>query len=141
MSVGRISCLSILNNWRLNEVRRLFAAVILYMVMMPASAADIVVTADTLPEIRNDQLCSLSEAIINANNDDSTHTDCLAGSGVDVIVLPVSSTQLLAAAENSIYGPTGLPVITSTITIEGNGSTIARDSAAPAFRILGACRI
>lgn len=105
-----------------------------------ASPADIVVSASTPPEIRNDQRCSLIEAIINANNDDGTHSDCVAGSGTDVIVLPASSTQLLTAAHNSIYGPTGLPVITSTITIEGNRSTIARESGAPSFRILAVAK-
>jgi len=104
------------------------------------STADIVVTASTPPEIRNDQRCSLIEAIINANNDDGTHPDCVAGSGADVIVLPASSSQLITAAHNSIYGPTGLPVITSAITIEGNESTIARESSAPSFRILAVAK-
>jgi hypothetical protein len=105
-----------------------------------ASTADIVVTADTPPEIRNDQRCSLSEAIINANDDASTHSDCMAGNGADVIILPASSTQLLAAADNSLYGPTGLPVITSVITVEGNGSTIVRESVAPTFRIFAVAK-
>lgn len=105
-----------------------------------ASTADIVVTAGTPPEISNDQQCSLIEAIINANNDDSTHADCRTGSGADVIILPASSTQLLTTAHNSIYGPTGLPVITSTITIEGNGSSIGRESSAPSFRILAVAK-
>ncbi|MDB9312477.1 DUF4347 domain-containing protein [Spirulina sp. CS-785/01] len=34
-----------------------------------------------------------------------------------------------------IYGPTGLPSITSDITINGNGATIQRDGGAPNFRI------
>src|SRR6185369_10191868 len=40
-------------------------------------------------------------------------------------------------ADNSTYGATGLPVVTSTITITGNGSgsTIERSSADP-FRLL-----
>ena len=45
------------------------------------------------------------------------------------------STQTLTTVNNSTYGPTGLPVISSAITIEGQGSTIRRDSAAPEFRI------
>jgi hypothetical protein len=44
--------------------------------------------------------------------------------------------QMLTAVNNSAYGPTGLPVITSAITITGQGSTIARDSGALDFRIL-----
>lgn len=122
------------------KITVLFSAPLIAVFLLssfPATAsADIVITAETPPEIRIDQRCSLIEAIVNANADDATHSDCLAGNGADVIVLPASSTQLLTAAHNSVYGPTGLPVITSTITIEGNGSTIARDSAAPSFRIL-----
>ncbi len=34
------------------------------------------------------------------------------------------------------FGPTGLPVVTSTIVVEGNGSTIQRAAAAPAFRLI-----
>ena len=33
------------------------------------------------------------------------------------------------------FGPTGLPVITSSMSIEGNGSTIQRAGGAPAFRL------
>ena len=99
------------------------------------STAGIVVTASTPAEIRSDQQCSLIEAIINANNDASTHADCAPGNGADVIVLPASSAQLLTTTNNSVYGPTGLPVITSTLTIEGKGSSITRDSSAPSFRI------
>jgi hypothetical protein len=37
---------------------------------------------------------------------------------------------------NSVYGPTGLPVICSDITVVGNNSTIRRPGTAPDFRIL-----
>ena len=46
------------------------------------------------------------------------------------------STQTLTAVHDTAYGPSGLPVISSPITIEGNGSTILRDEDAPAFRIM-----
>ena len=46
------------------------------------------------------------------------------------------STQTLTEVHNSTYGPTGLPVMSSVITIAGQGSTIVRDSGAPYFRIL-----
>ena len=155
------------NPGQLKEVRSLFAALIVSLVIVltacnesgggdvvqlpsgssgeppapeVATKASIVVTADTPPEISNDQRCSLIEAIINANTDAGTHSDCAAGNGADVIVLPASSTQLLTVADNSIYGPTGLPVITSTITIEGNGSTIVRDTGVISFRILAVAK-
>ena len=60
-----------------------------------------------------------------------------AGSGADTITLPAGSTQTLASVDNNYYGGrTACPAITSAIVIEGNGSTIRREPAAPAFRIL-----
>jgi len=79
--------------------------------------------------------CTLVDAITAANTDAATG-GCSAGSGADTIVLQNSSLHTLTAANNSTpIGPTGLPVITSQITIEGNNSTIERDSSAPDFRI------
>lgn len=54
----------------------------------------------------------------------------------DVIQLAPSGTYTLTQVNNVTDGPNGLPVITSQITLEGNGSTIQRDGQAPAFRIL-----
>lgn len=56
--------------------------------------------------------------------------------GADTLDLATSCTYTLTAADNTdaTLGPNGLPVITSDITLNGNGSMIARDSAAPAFR-------
>ena len=60
---------------------------------------------------------------------------CSAGSGADTLILQNSSAHTLTTVNNSTYGPTGLPVISSQITIEGHNSTIERDSGAPNFRI------
>ena len=78
--------------------------------------------------------CTLAAAI-RAANTDTARGGCPAGSGADTIVLPPGSTQLLTTVNNSTYGPTGLPVIPSVITIAGHGSTIVRASAAPEFRL------
>jgi len=53
------------------------------------------------------------------------------GPGLDTINL-APKTYTLTAADN---GNNGLPVVTSNITINGDGATITRDSAAPPFRI------
>ncbi|MGI8738666.1 MAG: hypothetical protein ACR2KU_03160 [Gammaproteobacteria bacterium] len=66
---------------------------------------------------------------INAANDETTNP------GPDTIVL-ANSTFTLTNGFFDLGGPTGLPTIASTITIAGNGSTIARDSTASEFRIL-----
>lgn len=45
------------------------------------------------------------------------------------------STFTLTTVNNDTYDPSGLPVISSTMTIGGNGSTITPDNGAPAFRL------
>ena len=104
------------------------------------AAATITVTTSN-PNIAADGQCSLIEAIVNANNDAATHADCPAGSGADTIVLPASANVILSTVNGLRYGqfgdPLGLPLITSPITIEGNGATIARAASAPAFGLIG----
>jgi hypothetical protein len=73
--------------------------------------------------------CTLVRAINAANKDTTANENCSQGSGADTLVLPANSTQTLTTVNNLYIGPIGLPVITSTITIAGNGSTIARSSA------------
>jgi hypothetical protein len=106
-----------------------------------ATAATITVTTNN-PNIIADGQCSLIEAINNANNDVATFPDCAAGSGPDTIVLPANANLTLSSVYTRTYGqvgtPVGLPTITSQITIEGNGATIARQGNAPAFRIMHA---
>ncbi|MBI3801541.1 MAG: hypothetical protein HY268_31795 [Deltaproteobacteria bacterium] len=83
--------------------------------------------------------CSLIDAITTANTDTDTG-GCVqtpaTTAGADTIVLPANSVQTLTAVDNDTYGPIGLPMIVSEITIQGNNSTITRSGAAPAFRIL-----
>ncbi len=78
--------------------------------------------------------CSLIDAISSANTDTSVGT-CTAGSGADTIVLTVDTT--LTTAHNSIFGPTRSPVVSSAITITGQGHTIAREPLDPdVFRLI-----
>jgi hypothetical protein len=100
-----------------------------------ATAATITVTTNN-PNVAADGQCSLIEAIVNANNDAATYPDCAAGSGADTIVLPANANVTLSAVDNTTFGPTGLPLITSRITIEGNGATIARQANASPLRLL-----
>src|SRR5215208_3164212 len=79
--------------------------------------------------------CTLVRAIHAANNNTTASGNCRKGSGADTIVLPRGSTQRLTSINNRVYGPTGLPVIRSDITIAGNTSTIRRADSAPRFRI------
>ena len=119
--------------------RRSLSAIALLLALgqAPALAATIAVAPGIPPAINADGICALIEAIDNANADAQTHSDCVAGNGADTIVLPTKSTQSLTAVDNDItVGPTGLPVISSTVTIRGRNSTIQRESSAPPFRIL-----
>jgi hypothetical protein len=60
-----------------------------------------------------------------------------AAAGGGTVTLPAGCVYTLTAANNSTDGGTGLPVITGNVTVQGNGATIARSSAAatPAFRM------
>jgi hypothetical protein len=111
------------------------AALLVALGQGAATAATITVTTNN-PNIASDGQCSLIEAIVNANNDAATHADCAAGGGADTIVLPANANMTLSAVYANLNGPTGLPLITSRITIEGNGATIARQGNAPAFRLM-----
>lgn len=94
-----------------------------------AHAACIVVNtlADAIPPA-TDGLCSLREAITNANNNAATWPDCVAGAGTDTITFSVSGTIVLVAV---------LPDITdaAALTIDGNGQslTVSGNNAVRAF--------
>lgn len=110
------------------------AALLLALGQGPVQAATITVNTN-IPGVNADGLCSLNEAILNANANAQVSPDCPAGSGADMIVLP-TGTQTLTSAYTNYFGPTGLPVITSQITIEGNGATISRSKKVPEFRLI-----
>ena len=112
------------------------AVALLLALAQPAPAANIAVNTNTPAINDGDGKCSLIEAIINANDDASTHPDCAKGEGADVIVLPAASIHVVEAAYGNYQGETALPVITSEITIEGNNSTVTRHVSEPLFRIL-----
>jgi len=111
------------------------AALLLALGQGVAQANIINVTPKTPPGIiLGDGKCSLAEAIIAANTD-APFDACPAGSGPDTIVLS-KGTQTLTSYVPSIYSPTGLPLINSNITIEGNGAKITRKKTAAQFRLM-----
>lgn len=73
--------------------------------------------------------CTLRDAISAANSDTAVG-GCQAGSGDDVIVLPVEAVITLNEAVGSSNGDGsyGLAEIDSTIEIDGRGSVIERDA-------------
>jgi len=90
-------------------------------------------------DVANDGVCSLIEAITAANTDTpsgATPGECAAGSGADTIVLATQATYSLSSiVSNTGLGANGLPVVTTAITIVGDGATIARDKGGAQFRI------
>ncbi|HEX2387390.1 MAG TPA: choice-of-anchor Q domain-containing protein [Candidatus Binatia bacterium] len=121
--------------WQARFATSVAGAALLLALAQGAQAATI--TVNTLvPKIKDgDGLCSLIEAIINANNDAATHADCAAGSGADVIQLPAASTIKVTKSLTKYYGRVGLPAITSDITISGNAGKIAGKSGFRLFAV------
>jgi hypothetical protein len=113
------------------------AALLLALGQGVSTAATITVTTNN-PYVISDGQCSLIEAIVNANNDAATFPYCTAGSGADTIVLPANANLTLSAvyAKTQFGDPVGLPLITSQITIEGNGAIISRPEGAPVFGLM-----
>ncbi len=103
-----------------------------------ALADGVIIANETGNQVDNsDSVCSLIEAIIAANTD-SDYNGCSLASGSygdDTIQLQAGATYTLTAIHNPTDGPNGLPGITSTITIAGQGAAIVRDNGAPDFRI------
>lgn len=118
----------------LNAHRNLFALAVAGTFVMPGQSAW---AANIRVDVGG---CTLVDAITAANTDRATG-GCRAGRGADSVVLPDGSAQTLTQVNNVIdiysgYGPNGLPVVISDITIQGNGSTIVRAPDAEPFRIV-----
>lgn len=69
--------------------------------------------------------CSLIEAIENAENDDRSHVDCRAGDGADEIRLAANGTYEFTAPA-APGADTAMPMIKSSLVIDGRGSSITR---------------
>ncbi len=105
----------------------LFLATTVHMILSSVAFAA-TITVDSLSDTQaNDGVCTLREAIINANqNDQSGSTDCLGGSGTDTINFSISGVIPLGS---------DLPAVTQNIIIDGSGQTIQIDgqNARPIF--------
>jgi hypothetical protein len=105
-----------------------------------AQALTIKVTTNNPAVIPGDNRCSLIEAIQNANDTTTgrPNVNCAAGNrnGADTITLPKRSTHTLIYGYDYTYGATGLPLITSQITITGSSAKIVRSGNAPYFRLM-----
>jgi CSLREA domain-containing protein len=82
----------------------------------PARAASIIVTS-TADTTADDGNCTLREAVVNANDNAATWSDCEAGSGADTITFGLSGTIRLSSALPNIADLAGL-------TISGAGKSV-----------------
>ena len=109
----------------------------LVLAVASAGAETIIVTSDSGGTGGPD--CTLRDAVTAANTDLPTG-GCSAGSGADTIELPFDVTITLTEEDNDSrgWGNNGLPLVSSEITIYGNGATLQRDSTdgTPDFRIV-----
>jgi CSLREA domain-containing protein len=97
-------------------------AVFVFVTSSRASAADLVVdsTADT---VAVDGVCTLREAIANANNDASINADCAAGTGTDTITFTGAGvgTITLSSTLPNVIDLDGLTIDGGNqVTISGN---------------------
>lgn len=117
---------------------RLVVPWIILLCVRVAYGVTIPVTTTSM-DVADDGECSLVEAITSANTDlasGATPGECPAGSGADVIALASQATYMLSTIASSTgQGANGLPIVTTPITIHGDGATIRRDLDAPQFRI------
>jgi hypothetical protein len=89
----------------------------------PALAATISVNSTSETVDGEDGLCTLTEAVLAANQDAPSGTatgECESGDGADVIVLQADERYSLSQPYGDEIDQTGLPVITSEIAILGN---------------------
>ena len=95
-------------------------------------ASDITVNTTKPDIVLGDGKCSLIEAITTANTDANFDACVRVGGGAaDTIMLP-KGNHVLTQIDN---GVNGLPLITSPITIQGNGATISRKKGPTRFRL------
>jgi hypothetical protein len=94
---------------------------------------------DNVFDVADGDVQGLIDAI-NAANAACTSDPARSVAAPAVINLAANGHYTLTAVDNTDAGSNGLPVITGTVIINGNGATIARSSAAgtPEFRILRA---
>ena len=104
----------------------------------PVNAAGVIVVTTTMPGVAADGLCSLAEAIHNANASAAVHPDCAAGANPTTIELSPAAIYTMTVPLSTLDDGTGLPQVSAAIAVNGHGAIIERSSAGgtPPFRLL-----
>jgi hypothetical protein len=101
----------------------------------PAVHANTITVTGSGDTLSNNGVCTIREAIINANNNAATWADCAAGAGADTINLPAGTITLSIPNTPSAFSAEELSLrgdldITSALTINGHtGGTIINGAA------------
>lgn len=97
-------------------------AVLCALGVTPAMANNLIVNSQTDNSLSGDSICSLREAINNANsNSDTTDGDCAAGLGDDSIAFSISGTIVLGSPlSSSDTALTTIDGIDQNIILSGN---------------------
>jgi CSLREA domain-containing protein len=119
----------------MKAIQVFLTALLLAALLLPAAPAHaiIAITVETdADNVTPDGLCTLREAITNANNNAATYADCSAGS---------SSDGILFAGDYTITLGSALPEIMGSLTISGNGAanTIIQASTCNPVTLPGDC--
>ena len=101
-----------------------FLAMVAIAALLPGSASALTFTAGCSGGVGD--TASLVAAINAAN----------MTAGTDTVDLGQGCTYTLGAVDNFWFGQNGLPAISSSMTIEGQGATIARDPGGPSLPAL-----
>src|SRR5581483_8734678 len=80
--------------------------------------------------------CTLTQAILSANAGTNVGSCTGATASPNTIVIPAKTKITLTTYYPGPYSATGLPNVTSTITINGNGASISRSKKGPAMRLM-----
>ncbi|MGY6630532.1 MAG: choice-of-anchor Q domain-containing protein [Wenzhouxiangella sp.] len=104
------------------------------LLCLPLSLLAAVIEVTTTAAGSSPDECTLVDALVAANTDTASG-GCPAGDGADVILLPPNGVIVLSEVSEANgglpwEGQSALPLIYSTITIEGRGAEIVRN---PAF--------
>jgi hypothetical protein len=111
-----------------HPMRRSLSLLILGTVLsaFSANANTIIVTGFTDSVSNSDGVCTIREAVLNANYDNGAWTDCAAGSGHDVIQLPAGTITYSIPGWQEDAGLLGDVDVWASATINGHaaGTTI-----------------
>ena len=114
----------------INKGLILVVVVFVFSFANKALASNITVN-DSSATISQNGLCSINEAIINANSNNQTGSvDCVAGNGLDTILIN-NDIVFTNFYPNGFNDSSGTPFITDSLIVNGQGHTLSRNSSLP----------